>query len=172
MSGLFDLLHFNPVTFAIAWVVFGTLMVILSKKVWGPVLKALDDRDQAIREDLDKAKKAKEDADKVMEEQKQAMVELREESKKIRDEAIQLAEKQRQEMLAVAKQDAEQVMAKAREEMIREKEAMLEDFKNLAVDIGVDLAKKLIAKELDASAHSEILKASMQELEEAYKKAG
>jgi F-type H+-transporting ATPase subunit b len=147
-------------------------MVVLSKKVWGPVLKALDERDQAIREDLDKAKKAKEDADKVMEEQKQAMIELREESKKIRDEAIQLAEKQKKEMLIVAKQEAEQVMAKAREEMLREKEAMLEDFKNLAVDVGVELARKLIAKELDASAHSEILKASMQELEDAYKRAG
>ena len=171
MSGMLALLHFNPLTFAFAWLIFGTLMVILYKKVWVPVLKALDERDQAIRDDLDKAKKAKEEADKVMEEQKQAMAELREESKKIRDEAIQLAEKQKQEMLNVAKQEAEQVMAKAREEMTREKEAMLEDFKNLAVEVGVDLAKKLIAKELDASAHSDILKASMQELEEAYKKA-
>ena len=62
-------------------------------------------------------------------------------------------------------------MVKARDEMSREKEAMLEDFKNLAVDVGVDLAKKLIAKELDTGAHTELLKASMQELEEAYKKA-
>ena len=146
-------------------------MIILSKKVWGPVLKALDDRDQAIRDDLDKAKKAKEEADKVMEEQKQAMAELRVESKRMRDEAMQLAEKQKQEMLAAAKVEADHVMVKARDEMSREKEAMLEDFKNLAVDVGVELAKKLIAKELDKTAHSEILKASMQELEEAYKKA-
>jgi len=171
MSGLFDLLHFNPLTFTLTFLVFGSLLIVLSTKVWGPVLKALDERDEAIRADLDQAKIAKEDADKLMAEQEKAMADLREESKKIRDEAIQLAEKQKQELLHSARKEADQVMVNAREEMLREKEAMLEDFKNLAVEIGVDLAKKLIAKELDASAHGELLKASMQEMEEAYRKA-
>lgn len=172
MSGLFDLLHFNPLTFTMAFVVFGSLLVVLSTKVWGPILKALDERDEAIRSGLDQAKEAEEKAAKMLAEQEQAMAELREESKKIRDEAIQLAEKQKQEMLQTARQEADQVMAKAREEMVREKEAMLESFKNLAIDVGVDLAKKLIAKELDSSAHGEMLKSSMQEFEDAYKRAG
>jgi len=171
MSGLFDLLHFNPLTFTLAFVVFGTLLIVLSTKVWGPVLKALDDRDDCIRNDLDQAKVAKEEAAKLLQEQREAMRELREEGKRIREEAIQLAEKQKHEMLAVAKREADEVLVKARVELAREKQAMLEDFKNLAVEIGVELARKLISKELDASMHGELLKASLVEMEEAYNKA-
>lgn len=171
MSGLFDLLHFNPLTFTMAFVVFGTLLIVLSTKVWGPVLKTLDERDETIRNDIDQAKVAKEEAAKLLQEQRDAMKELREEGKRIREEAIQLAEKQKHEMIVAAKREADEVLVRARTELAREKQAMLDDFKNLAVDIGVELARKLIAKELDASAHGDLLKASLKEMEEAYNKA-
>ena len=82
-----------------------------------------------------------------------------------------MAEKQKEEIINAAKVEADKLVAKAKEELAREKEAAFEDFKNLTVDIGVQLASKLIAKEMDVSAHSSAIKDSLSELKNVYNKA-
>ena len=82
----------------LTFAIFIGLLIVLSLKVWKPVLKALDERDDSIRDDLDKAEASREEAAKLLEEQKEAMDNLREEAKQIREEAVALAEKQKEEL--------------------------------------------------------------------------
>jgi len=171
MEGSLSLLHFNPVTTTFALVVFATLLIVLSKFVWGPVLKALDERDNAIRGDLDAAKSSKEESEKLLQEQRVAMASMKEEAKKIREEAIELAEKQKEEIIAAAKQAAENLTLQAKEDLEREKEAAFDQIKDLAVSIGVDLAKKIIVADVDVAKHEALIKDSLSEMESAYKKA-
>ncbi len=171
MSGSLALLHFNPVTSLLAFAVFAALLIILSKFVWKPVLKALDERDDAIRDDLDAAKASKEESEKLLAEQKVEMTKMKDEAKKIREEAISLAEKQKEEILQTAKETAEKMAVQAREDLAREKEAAFDSIKELAVSVGVDLASKLISKEVSASEHNTLIEQSMNEMSEAYKKA-
>ena len=165
------LLHFNAVTFLFALAVFVGLWLILSAKVWKPVLKALDDRDEAIRSDLDQAKLAREEAEKLLREQRLAMDQLREEGRRLKEEAVVLAEKQKQALIHAAQEEAKQLLVKTRAELLQEKEKMFEDVKNLAIEVGVDLAGKILARELDSSAHKVIIKDSLVKLESAYRKA-
>jgi F-type H+-transporting ATPase subunit b len=169
--GPLPLLHFNHVTFLFAFAVFAALWLILSTKVWKPVLKALDERDEAIRSDLDQAKLSKEEAEKLLQEQRLAMENLREEGRRLKDEAIALADKHKHELLAAAQKEAEQLLVKARNEIQIEKENMLEDVKTLAIEIGVDLASKILVKEMDPAAHKASIKDSLSQLEGAYRKA-
>lgn len=169
--GALPLLHFNPVSFLFAFAVFAALLTILGTKVWGPILKALDERDEAIRSDLDQAKVDKEEAEKLLAEQRKAMENLREEAKKIREEAVELAEKQKQELIAAAQSESEQLVEKARSEMDNEREKMFDDVKTLAIDVGVELAAKILSKEMDSAAHEGAIKDSLASLEAAYKKA-
>lgn len=170
MSSL-DLLHFNPITFTFAALVFFSLLLILSAKVWKPILKALDERDETIRQDLDQAKSSKEGAEKLLEEQKRVVSEMKAENKKMREEAVALAEKQKGEMIASAKNEAEQIITKAKADFEKEKTAAFEAFKALAVEVGVELAKKLISSEINKDTHEKVIQSSIIELEEAYKKA-
>jgi F0F1-type ATP synthase membrane subunit b/b' len=55
--------------------------------------------------------------------------------------------------------------------MEQERERAFEDVKSLAVDVGVELASKILSKEMDASAHKAAIKESLTSLEAAYKKA-
>lgn len=166
-----DLFHFNPLAFSLTLAIFISLLAVLSLKVWKPVLKALDDRDDSIRDDLDKAEASRKEAEELLQEQKAAMDHLREEAKQIREEAVALAEKQREELLAVAKSDAERLLADTRAELVREKEAIFEEVKDLAVDVGVELASKILSKEMDPSSHKEAIKSSLGKIEAAFKKA-
>jgi F-type H+-transporting ATPase subunit b len=168
---LLPLLHINLVTAILAFTVFAALLVILSKFVWIPVLKALDERDENIRGDLDAAQASKEESEKLLEEQKAAMANMKEEAKKIREDAIQLAEKQKEEILNTAKENAVKMVAQAKEDLEREKEAAFDSIKDMAINVGVDLASKLIAKEVQASEHDALIQQSMSEMSDAYKKA-
>ena len=165
------LLHFNPVTFLFALTVFVSLWLILSAKVWKPVLKALDERDEAIRSDLDQAKLSREEAEKLLHEQRLAMDNLREEARRLKTEAAADAEKQKQQLIHTAQMEAKQIITKTRAELLQEKENMFEDIKKLAVEVGVDLAGKILSRELDASAHKLIIKDALVKLESAYRKA-
>jgi F-type H+-transporting ATPase subunit b len=171
MGGSLELLHFNPLTFCFALAVFSTLWIVLARKVWGPIISALDERDDAIRGEMDRANESKAEAEKLLAEQKKAMDALREEGRQMKEEALALAEKQKTELLAAAQQEAENMAAKARADMQNEKEKMLEEVKELAVEIGVDLASKILAKEMDKKAHQGAIKDSLTQLESAYKKA-
>jgi|SaaInlStandDraft_1057018.scaffolds.fasta_scaffold178678_2 F-type H+-transporting ATPase subunit b len=171
MNGYLELFHFNPVTFLFGFAVFAALLIILSKFVWTPVLKALDERDDAIRGDLDAAKISKEDSERLLAEQKVEMAKMKDEAKKIREEAISLAEKQKEEILQTAKETAVKMAVQAKEDLEREKEAAFDSIKELAISVGVDLASKLIAKEVKASEHDALIEQSMIEMNEAYKKA-
>ena len=169
--GALPLLHFNPVSFLFSFAVFAALLTILGAKVWKPILKALDDRDEAIRSDLDQAKLDKEEAEKLLAEQREAMGQMREEAKKTREEAVALAEKHKQELMSAAQKESELLIEKARVEMKNERERMYEDVKSLAVEVGVGLASKVLSKEIDESAHQEAVQESLAHLKAAYEKA-
>lgn len=171
MFASLELLHFNPVSFILTLVIFCTLLIILSQKAWKPILKALDERDETIRGDLDSAKTSREEAEKLMAEQKKALQNMREESKKIREEAVAMAAKHKAELIEAAKAEAASVVQKARSDIESERQAAMEDIKNLAINIGVDLARKLIGKEVSEETHREVISASLSELEDAYRKA-
>ena len=160
--GALPLLHFNPVSFLFSFAVFAALLTILGAKVWKPILKALDDRDEAIRSDLDQAKLDKEEAEKLLAEQREAMGQMREEAKKTREEAVALAEKHKQELMSAAQKESELLIEKARVEMKNERERMYEDVKTLAVEVGVGLASKVLSKEIDGSIHQKAVQDSLE----------
>jgi F-type H+-transporting ATPase subunit b len=166
-----DLFHFNPLSFSLTLAIFISLLVVLSLKVWRPVLKALDERDDSIRDDLDKAEASRKEAEALLQEQKVAMDNLREEAKRIREEVMALAEKQKGELLASARSDAEKLLANTREELLREKEAIFEEVKDLAVEVGVELASKILSREMNPDSHKDAIKASLSRIETAFQKA-
>lgn len=170
-GSVLDLIHFNSLTFTLTMVIFFSLLIVLSLKVWKPILKALDDRDDSIRDDLDNAEASRKEAEELLQEQKTAMENLREEAKQIREEAVALAEKQKEELLAAARSDAEKLLANTRAELVREKEAIFEEVKDLAVEVGVELASQILSKEMDASLHKDAIKTSLSKIEDAFGKA-
>lgn len=172
MYDLLPLLHFNPVAFGLTFAVFAVLLIILSKVAWGPILKALDERDQSIRGDLDLAEQARAQAEKLEAQHKQALSELREEARKIREEARDLAAKEREELLKAARAESSQLVEAARQDIGREREQALEDIKGMAVEVGVALARKLLAREIDRDKHDELVRESMSDIERALRKAG
>src|SRR5262245_49254162 len=83
-------------------VTFIVLLVILRMVAWKPILDLLDQREKTIREALDSARKAKEEADATMAKHSEMIGKARQEMADIIEKAQRDAEQRRAEILTRA----------------------------------------------------------------------
>lgn len=142
------------------------LGIVAYFKVPGMMAKSLDERADRIRNELDEARRLREEAQQL----------LAEYQRKRKD-----AEKEAGELIAAAEHEAEGLVADARqktEEYVERRTAMAEqkialaeaeainEVRQSAVDIAVSAAQSLIAEKADAKAVGAMFKDSVKELKE------
>ena len=137
--------------------IFFILLLILKKFAWKPILKSLSDREQSIKDSIDKAEYLKEEAEKVLQENKKLLAKADEESRKVLNETKELAEKMRHELLSKTNEDAQKLIAQAKSEIEREKIAALNTLKDEIANLAVSAASKIIDENLDASKQKKII---------------
>lgn len=127
------------------------------KFVWPPIAKALDERAQKIAEGLAAAERAKTELSDVNKRVEEQMAQTREESvrriadadkrgQSLIDEARERATIEANKIIAQAKADAQQQVIQARD-ALREQVAVL----------AVKGAEQILKREIDASAHAQLL---------------
>ena len=112
---------------------FAILYFILAKFAWKPILGAVTEREKSIKDALSAAEKAKEE-----------MANLKADNEKILSEA----KLQRESLLKEAREIKSNIIADAESEAT-EKSAAMKELKNTVVDLSLDIAEKLLSKELD-----------------------
>lgn len=130
-------------------VIFILLLMILKKFAWKPLMKSLSDREQSIKDSVDKAEYMKQEAEKILEENKLLIAKADEESRKIIDESRQIAEKLRGELMSKTNEDAQKIIEQAKKEIEREKLDALNQLKDEIADLAVRAAGKIIDENLD-----------------------
>jgi F-type H+-transporting ATPase subunit b len=137
--------------------IFIILVVLLKKYAWGPLIKSLHDREQGIKDSVDKAEYLKQEAEKILEENKLLLAKADEESRKILNESRQLADKIRSDLMSKANEDAQGVIQRAKAEIEREKVAALNELKDEIASLAVQAAGKIIDENLDANKQKKII---------------
>ena len=152
-----DLLEVNPGL--IFWVIltFIVLLWVLKKVAWKPILGALDQREAAIKESLEKAEKAKEEAQKVLDENQANIAQAEEESKKIIDQSRAYAEKLKDQMIRESKEQARKIIDEAAAEIDRKKDEAFTELKNQVAEIAINAAEKILRENLDKESNKEIV---------------
>lgn len=152
-----DLLEVNPGL--IFWVIltFLVLLWVLKKVAWKPILSALDQREAAIKESLEKAEKAKEEAQKVLDENQANISRAEEESKKIIDQSRAYAEKLKDQMIRESKEQAKKIVDDASAEIERKKDEAFNELKNQVAEIAINAAEKILKESLDKESNKKIV---------------
>lgn len=123
--------------------VFAILFLILRGKVWGPLMKTIDDREQGIRSDIEKAKSEREEAERALAEHRQKLDESAQEAKRLLDEARTRAETVVGEMRQAAQEEIQAERTKARAEIRAEREKALSDIKDRVVELSIAINERL-----------------------------
>jgi F-type H+-transporting ATPase subunit b len=130
-------------------VVFVLLLVILRKFAWGPILGAVQDREDHVRSTLESAASEREESTELLEQYRKQMLEARREAQDLIAKAKEMGVTVRKEIEEKARQEAKVIMEKALESIEKEKEAALDELRQGSVDIALAAAGKLIGEELN-----------------------
>ncbi len=129
---------------------FAVVLIILWKKLLPVILGAMDDRAEKIRDALEAADQAKADAEAAMATHQGNLETARQESRAIIEEGKRDAEKVKAQIVEDAKRESEEISQRATREIELAKKSALADLHQQSVDLSIDLAGKLIHKNLSA----------------------
>jgi len=151
-----SIIDVNPGLIFWTVITFLILLFILKKIAWKPMLAALDQREAAIRESLEKAERAKEEAQKILDANKANLSKAEEESKKIIEQSRLFAEKLKEQMLRDSKEQSKKIIEDAVVEIERKKDAAFDELKNQVAEIAVKAAEKILNENLDSEKQKKI----------------
>ena len=131
---------------------FCSLLFVLTKFAWKPLLGALDAREQKIQAMIDDAKRLKSESETLAEEHRLQLAEARREAQKIVADSRDAAERVRKEIEEKARAEGQSLLERARREIEQEKDSAIDSLRRESVEIALAAASKLIDKNLDSTA--------------------
>ena len=134
----------------IFWMLISFLIVlfILRKYAWKPILSALKDRENSIRDALLSADEAKKEMESLKADNEKIIIEARKE----RDNLIKEAKDIKEEIISKAKKEAgieaSKLTESAKQQIESEKKSAIEDIKKQIAILSVEIAEKIIKQKL------------------------
>lgn len=159
-----SLLDVNPGLIFWTVITFVLLLLILKKLAWKPILKALDDRENLIKDSLDKAEKARTDFERMTEENKIRMAKAEEEAQKIIAQGREYAEKIKQQVVEENKAEIKKIKDDAFAAIERKEQESFNKLKAEVADIAIKAAEKIIRENLDKEKQQIIVDKYIQEI--------
>ncbi len=146
----------------VALVIFLGIMVYF--KVPGLIAKSLDDRAVRIRNELDEARKLREEAQQLLAEYQRKRKEAEAEAESIVAAAEREAATLRDEAKAKTEDYVSRRTAMAEQKIAQAERDAINDVRARAVDIAVEAARSLLGKKVDAKTAGELFKKSLDEV--------
>lgn len=144
--------------------VFLTLLGILWKFAWGPILEMVQAREDGIQGTLDQASHERDQAAKLLAEHRQQMADARRQSQLMIAEGKDVGERVRQDIEEKARAEGDAMIERARESIEREKDAALDELRKESVDLALAAAAKLVRETLDEEKDRELIMGFIDEL--------
>ena len=127
------------------------LIFLLKKFAWKPILDSLNSREEGIKDALDSAEKARKEMQNLNADNEKLLQEARLQRDSMLKEARELKEKIVTEASSEAQEKADKIVAQAQVTIQTEKNAALADIKNQVAELSIQIAEKVIRKELSSS---------------------
>lgn len=157
LAGGGGLLSFNP-GFAL-WVLLSMILFIfvMAKYAVPPIMKALVERENRIKDSLESAEKALEKAEQISQDNKKALREAEAKAQQIHKEAIEQADLVRQERIEKAKEEADLLLENARLTIEQEKKQALEELRKEVAELAIQSASMILDSEIDKTKNTKIV---------------
>ena len=146
-------------------IVFILLLVILTKLAWKPILSAIKSREQKIESALQEAEKARQEMQKLKADNEKLLQQARLEYDNIIKEARELKEKIISQAKADAQKEAQKILQSAQDSINAQKAAAIAELKQQVATLSIEIATKILKKELsNADAQKQLAKQMLEEV--------
>ena len=137
----FGLVFWTLITFLI-------LLFILRKFAWKPILGAVSDREEGIKDALASAEKARKEMENLTADNERILKEARAEREALLKEAREMKSKLISDAKEEARSEANKLMEQAKSLIANEKKAAIADLKSQVANLSIDIAEKVVKDEL------------------------
>ena len=159
------LLRPDPGLFIWTIITFLVLVTILAKFAWGPLLRALESRQELIRKSLDDAQRAKVELERLQQESVQIVRQARVEAESIITQSRAAAGQLREELRQKAKAEADGIVKNAERQIQLETTRALQQIRHEAVDLSVMIASKLLQRNVTKEDNEKLIDEALRQVE-------
>lgn len=131
-------------------IIFVLLFLLLSQLAWKPIISSLKERERSIQDALDTAEKARLEMSQLRSDNEKLLKEAREERDRILSEARSVSNRMKDEAQSDAKKTADKIIEDAKAAINIEKQAALKEVKIQVAMFSLDIAEKLMKKNLSS----------------------
>ncbi len=142
---------------------FLILLALLRLFLYKPVLNMLAERRQRIKEGLEAAEKAKEEAARERAEFEKKLEEERKLAQQRIAEATRASEKAREEIIKRAQEEAREIVARAREDAEKERERILAEARKQVAELTILSTQKVLGRMLDENLQKQLIQEFLAE---------
>ena len=140
-----------PASNEIIWggAAFVVLLLVMWKFALPPVRNMMKQREDRIRDDLERAEQARTEAEGELANYRRQVADARSEAARIIEEARQSADEVKRQIQAQAEADAAETRARAQEDIRLASERAQADLQGRVAELSIELAEKIVERNLD-----------------------
>lgn len=140
------------------------IFIVLKKKLFGPVLKMIDDRQKEIDNIYEDANTAKKEAEALRNSYTAMLADANNQREQILSDATRQAQLREEEIIKDAQKQAARTLDRAQEMIALEKKQAMQDLKDEVSVIAVDIASAVLQEDVDGEKHSRLINSFIESL--------
>ena len=153
-------------TLIFTWVNLFILFLIMKKLLFKPVMNMIDSRQKEIDDMYDDANKSKEDAAELKAQYEQRLAKIHDEGEEILKEASRKAQQNEARIIQQARTQADGIIKRADAEIAQQRKKAVNELKNEVSSISVDIAEKMLDREIKPEDHAALIDRFIAEMGE------
>lgn len=145
-------------------IVFLVTFWLLYKYAWGPITKALQEREENIDASIQRAERALAEAKQVQADNEQARREAEQEAQRLLREAREETDRLRSDQVQQTREQIQHMRDQAQAEIEREKDSALDALRAEVADLAIQAAEKILQKNLDVPSQRRLVENFIDDL--------
>lgn len=157
----------NPDPGIYVWTVVSFLILVglLKAFAWEPLLRAVEDREEALRRDREGAEAARRDAERIQKELAEKLAGLDAQAQELLARAGREGESLREKLRQAAEDESRRLVEKTREQLAEEKARLVRELRGEVADLSVEVAERLLKRSVDPALRKKTLDEFLAEVD-------
>jgi F-type H+-transporting ATPase subunit b len=160
-----DLIKVVPGLMIWTLIAFGLTFFVLKRYAFGPIQKVIDERRERIRQSLDDADNARQEARRLLEEHRALIGRARQDAEEILAEARRVADSQRERVKEETEADRQRRLEETRRQIEAETRRALDAIRSEVAELSLIAATKVTGKALTDDDHRRLIDEAIAELD-------
>ena len=157
----------NPIPGLMIWtlIAFAITFFTLKRVAFGPIQKTIDDRRDRIRQAVEEADRARQEARELLEQNRAILAEARSESAQILAEARKVGDAQIQRAKQEAEQERQRRLEDTRKQIDAETARAIGQIRSEVAELTVEATERVVGKVLDAEDQKRLVREAVEALD-------